>query len=97
MTSPARPLGIGIIGAGIMGRSHAASFRSDPRTRLLGVASMPLEGAAALAADFGAPFHCEDYRELLARPEIELVTIATPDHLHRDICVGTKIRSFLRA
>ncbi len=82
------PLGIGIIGAGIMGRSHAASVRSDRRTRLLGVASVPLEGAASLAGDFDVPFHCEDFRDLLARPEIELVTIATPDHLHRDICTA---------
>lgn len=82
------PLGVGIIGAGIMGRNHAASFRSDRRTRLVGVASVPLESAAALAADYDAPFHCSDYRELLARPDIELVTIATPDHLHSEICAA---------
>lgn len=88
MTSSGRPLGVGIIGAGIMGRSHAGAFRSDRRTRILGVASLPAAGAAALAADFDVPFHCEDYRELLARPEIDLVSIATPDHLHRDICIA---------
>lgn len=80
------PLGIGIIGAGIMGQSHAASIRSGRRTKLLGVASVPKAGAKALADEYGAPFHCADYRELLARPEIEMVTIATPDHLHADIC-----------
>lgn len=81
-------LGVGIIGAGIMGRSHAASLRSDPRVAIKGVASLPLAGAEALAKEYGAPFVCEDYRELLARPEIEFVTIATPDHLHRDICAA---------
>jgi predicted dehydrogenase len=81
-------LGVGIIGAGIMGRSHAASLRSDRRARLVGIASAPLEGARALAADYDVPFVCEDYRELLARPEIDFVTIATPDHLHHDICLA---------
>ncbi len=78
----------GIIGAGIMGRSHAASLASDPRTRLVGVASLPLAGAQALASDFDVPFAAEDYRDLLARDDIDFVTIATPDHLHAKICAS---------
>ncbi len=79
-------LGVGIIGAGIMGRNHALAMRSDRRVRIGGIASVPLESAEALAADFNVPFACADYRELLERPEIDFLSIATPDHLHREIC-----------
>jgi predicted dehydrogenase len=83
-----RRLGVGIIGAGIMGRAHASALKSDRRTQLVGVASLPLASARELAERYGVPFFCEDYRDLLARPDVDMVTIATPDHLHREICAA---------
>lgn len=86
--SPGKPLGVGIIGAGIMGWHHAGAFAGDPRVSLSGVASLPLTGAQELAQRYGAAFATDDYRALLERPDIDFVTIATPDHLHRDICIA---------
>lgn len=83
-----RKPGVGIIGAGIMGSLHASAFACDSRVSLRGIASLPLEGARELARRHGAPFATDDYTKLLERDDIDLVTIATPDHLHRDICVA---------
>lgn len=78
-------LGVGVIGAGIMGTGHAAAAAQNPRAGLVAVASVPIASARTLAERHGAD-HTDDYRVLLARPDIDLVTIATPDHLHRQIC-----------
>lgn len=86
--SPYGQLGVGIIGAGLMGQSHAASAVGDPRVRLQGVAGLPRETATALAERYAIPHATDDYRRILEDPEIDLVTVATPDHLHREICLA---------
>lgn len=78
-------LGVGIIGAGIMGKSHAASLAMDPRVQLRGVASLPLTSAEDLVEGTEA-YATDDYRRLLGDPAISYVTVATPDNLHFKIC-----------
>ncbi|WP_152365717.1 Gfo/Idh/MocA family protein [Microlunatus speluncae] len=83
-----RIVAVGIIGAGIMGRSHAASAVGDPRVRLRAVAGVPVGTATELAETYGIERVTDDYTELLADPVIDLVIVATPDHLHAEICLA---------
>jgi predicted dehydrogenase len=80
------PVRVGVIGAGIMGGAHAAAIAADPLAVLAGVAS--LEGADELATRHNAPFATDDWRALLARRDIQVVTVATPDHEHYDVCAA---------
>ncbi len=78
-TAPSDQLTKGIIGVGGMGRGH---FEYEG-TRLLAVCDVDknhLEQAIALAGGKINGYH--DFRELLARPEIDIVHIATPPHWH---------------
>lgn len=78
-----RPLGIGIIGAGHISNSHAVAYRSLPHLASL-VAVADTDGRRAKAAKdrFRIPDACEDYRDLLARDDVDLVSICTPPDLH---------------
>lgn len=78
-------IGVGVIGAGIMGQAHAASLAMDARTRLVGTAGLPRASAESLAEAHGG-YSTDDYTALLEDPEIDYVTVATPDHLHHRIC-----------
>lgn len=82
-------VGVAVVGAGIMGSAHAASVVADPRADVVGVASLPVADAKALADSCGAAVATDDYRDLLARGDVDLVCIATPDHLHTEIAVAT--------
>ena len=78
-TAPSDELTKGIIGAGGMGRGHIP-YES---TRLLAVCDVDkshLDQAIAVAGGNVTGYH--DFRELIARPDIDVVHIATPPHWH---------------
>src|SRR5512137_1241644 len=78
-TAPSDQLTKGIIGVGGMGRGH---FEYEG-TRLLAVCDVDkkhLDEAIVLAGGNIAGYH--DFRELIARPDIDIVHIATPPHWH---------------
>lgn len=75
------PLRIGLLGSGYMGRTYAECMtKYNTRTRLVAVSGG--SRAPGLAADYGIAY-APTYEELLARPDLDAVLIATPHSLHR--------------
>jgi predicted dehydrogenase len=74
-------IGVGVIGVGLLGERHARVWSEIPGARLVGVADASPVRAEQVGGRFGVP----DYGEaaaLLARDDVQAVSIATPDHLH---------------
>jgi len=68
-----------------MGRHHVRIYGELPNAELVGVADID-EGVAEMAAKYDVPF-VKDYRQLLElKPD--LVSIAVPTSLHRDVAVA---------
>ncbi len=73
---------VAVIGAGRIGRIHAATIAAHPRLRLACVADVAVDAARTLAAEHGAV--ASDVDAALADPAIDAVVIASPTALHCD-------------
>jgi len=87
--------GIGLVGAGFMGRCHANAFRSvaglfdlplQPRLAILADASDDLAEKSAAALGFARG--TSDWRALVSGPEVEIVAITAPNALHAPIALA---------
>lgn len=76
------PVQVGLIGSQFISTIHAESLLACRQARLSAVASPTPGNAARLAERFGIPRVFSDYRELLSVPEIQMVVIGVPNHLH---------------
>lgn len=87
---------IGLIGYGGIGRAHAAAYRTIPfhyglradSIEIAGVATTRLETAKRAAAEIGCAFFTDDYRELVARADVDAVDICSPNNSHHEIALA---------
>ncbi len=86
---PAEPLQMPFYGA--KARSHAAAYQQHPQTDLVGVCDLRQEALDDFRANWADEWpdmhYYQDYREMLAREQPDIVSVVTPDHLHADITV----------
>src|SRR3982751_48255 len=78
-------LRFGLIGYGLFGAHHARAIATAPgaELRAIAVPSEPSQ-AAARAAHQGATIYA-DYRELLARDDIDAVDVVVPNRWHYEV------------
>lgn len=79
---------VGMIGSGFEAEIHAESFRILPdEAEVVAVASPTPGNAERFAKRHGIPRFFTDYQQLLAEPDIEMITIAAPNYLHAQMTV----------
>jgi len=78
-------LGAAVIGLR-MGRAHAEGYQRCPRAQLRAICDTEPGTVADVAAQLGVKRATADWRELVGDPEIQVVSIATPDPLHAEQC-----------
>ncbi len=87
-TSPSNTLNVAIAGGGTRCSAHTQMFSRIPGVRIVAVCDVWLERVEKAKAAIDAlngDTHCKayhDYRDMIADPEVDIVTVAVPDHWH---------------
>ena len=76
------------IGAGVQGEGHVKCIAALPNTELISVCDINEARARAAALTYGAKHALTDYADVFADPQVQAVSIALPDHLHRAAAVA---------
>ena len=90
-----KTLNIGLVGYGFMGRTHSNAFLQAPRyfdlpyrPVLKAIAARNAERAKAFAANWGYESTETDWRALIARKDIDVIDIASPNDTHQEIAIA---------
>jgi predicted dehydrogenase len=84
---------IGLVGFGWMGQAHSRSYRAIPTyfpdegvfPRLVGVAESDAGRTKLAVENFGYEIGTHHWRDLVARPDIDVIDITAPTAMHREI------------
>ena len=90
-----KPLRIGMIGYGFMGRTHSNAYKQvnqffdlEYRPVLQAVCARDAAKVQAFASQWGYQSVETDWKKLIARPDIDAVDICTPNNLHKEIALA---------
>jgi len=86
MASARREYGWGIVGCGVIAPTHARAVAALPNARLVAVTDPDQGKAKALADTHGAAWDAS-LGDLLARPDIDVVSVCVPSGLHAEVGV----------
>ena len=87
-TRPSNRINIGVVGWGMQGPSNTKAFLAEEDCRVIAACDLDKNALAAAAGTINdhygnqdcATYH--DYREMMARPDLDAVMLAVPDHWH---------------
>lgn len=84
-----KKLNIGIVGAGRIGKVHAASITYHiPQAQIAMVTDVYEPAARALAETYGVPRYSTDYMDIVNDPDIDAVLVCSPTPTHADISIA---------
>jgi predicted dehydrogenase len=85
---PTRVLRAGVIGLGFAGTTHLDAYTALPGVEVVALAGQESERLAMLGETRGVPNLYEDWEDLVARDDLDIVSIGTPNFLHHPVAMA---------
>ncbi len=83
---------VGIIGAnpnvGWAGRAHFPALLNLPKFEIAALCTSRPESAKSAAEYYGVPNYYHDYREMIAQPDLDLISVSVRVTLHREMVLA---------
>jgi predicted dehydrogenase len=86
--SQGKTIGIGIIGAGFARTTQIPGFRDCMSAKVVAIASKHRERAEDVAKEFGIEHVASDWRALITRDDVDLVSVVTPPATHMEMVLA---------
>lgn len=87
LAGAARPLRVGIIGAGNIARNHVEGYRSAG-AQIVAIADTQAQTLVRRAREWGVEHAFADHRDLLAIPGLDAVSVCTPNAVHHAVTLA---------
>lgn len=81
-------IGIGIVGAGFARTTQIPGFQNCSGARVVAITSRHRKRAESVAQEFGLEHVSNDWRELVQREDVDLVSVVTPPSTHMEITLA---------
>jgi len=79
-----KQLGLAVVGCGVVGRMRATLAKDFPGIGWIGLSDMNEKSGHKLKDDIGADYFTTDFKELIRRPEVDAVIVATSTWAHTE-------------
>jgi predicted dehydrogenase len=87
-TPPAKPLRAGVVGLGFAGEQHLKNYVRMPGVEPVALAGLEEDRLRELGGRYGVPNLHKSWEDLVARDDLDIVSIGAPNYLHAPIAVA---------
>lgn len=77
---------IGIVGSKFAAMLHSESYKRCPHAEMVAVAA--IDNLPEFADEYQIPRRYDDYREMLEKEDLDLLSVCVPNYLHKEIVLA---------